>query len=226
MRAVLQSDGRRVACIEETRSEAAELAEAFRASGGQAAWLCVTPSPHVAPMINAAIEAGMHVIAEKPWMCSAAETEALAAKASERGVRLGVHFEYCLLEQVEDWRERFHDVRGLRFGGRFTVSRGDRLGIPALENLGSHLAAIRRYAAPQSEITELICAYGATDERQVWIENQLLDFSENQQPIIQRFVRKFEDGTNQFPFDVEFALRVAQDLAKYRGRQTAEFPAP
>lgn len=220
MRAILETEGRRVACIEQTRGEAAELTDAMRASGAQAAWLCVLPGPHVAPMMMAAIEAGVHVVAEKPWLCSKDETEALAGAARARGIRLGVHFEYCLLDQIESWRERYQDVRGLRFGGRFTVSRADRLGVPALENLGSHLAAIHRYAVPHSEITELICAYNASDERRVWIEHESIDFLENREPLISRFVQQFEEGA-EFPFGIEFALKVAEDLARWRGRQTA-----
>ena len=185
----------------------------MRASGAQAAWLCVTPGPHVAPMVKAGIEAGVHVVAEKPWMCSKDETESLARAARAHGIRLGVHFEYCLLDAVESWRERYQDMRGLRFGGRFTVSRADRLGVPAMENLGSHLAAIHRYAVPHAEITELVCAYDAANERRVWIEEESIDFLENREPLIQRFVRRFEDSA-EFPFGIEFAARVAEDLAQ------------
>jgi hypothetical protein len=220
MREILEREGRRIVCIEETRRGAAELAERLRESGVEAAWLSVTPGPHLAPMMRAAIEAGVHVVAEKPWMCSKEETGSIAAAARARGIRLGVHFEYCLLEKVEAWRERFRDRHGLRFGGRFTVSHGDRLGIPAMENLGSHLAAIRRYAATHSEIAELFCAYDATEERRVWIEDESIDFLENREPVIQRFVRRFEAGA-EFPFDIEFGLRVAEDLASFRDRQTA-----
>ena len=220
IREVLEGERRRVACIEEARRPAAEFVNALRASGAQAAWLCVAPGGHVAPMMRAAIEAGMHVIAEKPWLCSAAETEALRQAARARGVRTGVHFEYCLLNGVEAWRERFEGMRGLRFGGVFRVSRADRQGIPALENLGSHLAAIRRYAAPEAEMEELSCAYEGPDERRVWIEDESLDFLENREPIIQKFVHWFEDGRD-FPFDIEFGRRVAEDLIMWRGRQTA-----
>lgn len=221
IREILEAEGRRVACIEQTRRQAAELTDVMRASGAQAAWLCVPPGPHVAPMVKAAIEAGVHAIVEKPWMCSKGETESLAGAARARGIRLGVHFEYCLLDEIESWRERFKAVRGLRFGGRFTVSDADRLGIPALENLGSHLLAIRRYASPNSEISELFCAYNTADERRVWIENESVDFLENRQPVIQRFIRKFEAPAHgaEFPLGIEFASRVAEDLAKWRGRR-------
>lgn len=220
MREILAGEGRRVAAMEETRQPEAELEEALRESGAEAAWLCVTPGAHVGWMARAAIAAGLHVIAEKPWLCSAAETAGLMQMARERGVRTGVHFEYCLLRGVERWRERWHGARGVRFGGRFTVSRGDRQGIPVLENLGSHLLAVRRYAAPESGIAELACAYEAADERRVWIEDESIDFTRNSEPIIQRFVERFEDG-NDFPFDLEFGLRVAEDIATFRDRQRA-----
>lgn len=226
MREILAAEGRRVECIEETRRDAAELTEALRASGAQVAWLCVTPGSHAGAMMRAAINAGMHAVAEKPWLCLRDETESLAALAEKKQLRLGVHFQYCLLDEVRAWRERFYDARGLRFGGRFTVSRGDRLGIPALENLGSHLAAIRRYAAPESQISELLCSYEAADERRVWIESESVDFAENRQPIIQRFIRGFEAAIEgaEFPFDLAFASAVAEDLAKWRVRQTTESP--
>jgi hypothetical protein len=226
MRSVLEGEGRRVACIEETRGEPAELTDALGASGAQAAWLCVTPGPHVARMAAAAIEAGMHVVAEKPWLCSAAQSKTLARAAAQRGLRLAVHFEYCFLDGVEAWRERFNNVSGMRFRGRFTIKRADHLGIPALQNLGSHLAAIRRNAAPQSQIAELVCAYEAAEERRVWLDEESIDFLHNKEPLIQRFVRRFEDVAQEFPFDLDFGLGVAQDLTTYRGRRTAESRTP
>ncbi|MBV9763020.1 MAG: hypothetical protein JO340_20835 [Acidobacteriaceae bacterium] len=225
MREVLESEGRRVARIEQTRVGADELTDELRRSAAQAAWLCVTPGPHVATMIRASIAAGLHVVAEKPWLCSAATTAGLEMEARERGLRVGVHFEYCLLEEVEAWRERFHDSQGLEFGGRFTTSRLDRQGIPALENFGSHLAAIRRHAAPKSQIAELACAYEAGDERRVWIGDECIDFLRNREPLIQRFVERLEGGA-EFPFGLDFGLRVTEDLTKWRDRQTAPSRRP
>lgn len=219
---VLAGEGRRVERVEETRRAEEQLAETLRESGAQAAWLCVAPGPHVAGMMRAAMAAGLHVVAEKPWLCPAAETQELAAEASRRRLRVGIHFEYCLLKGVEAWRERHRGARGLKFGGRFTVSRSGPQGVPALENLGSHLAAIRRYAAPGAEMTELMCAYETRDERRVWIDDEWIDFLGNREPIIQRFIERFETA-EEFPFGLDFGLRVAEDLTRWRDRQTAPF---
>jgi predicted dehydrogenase len=226
MLSILEAAGRRVTAIAHSRREASEsersyterLASSLAESGAQIAWLCVPPGPHIELMIRAAMEARTHVVIEKPWL-------GLTAAA---GIIVGVHFEYCLLDEVESWRERFHGVQGLRFGGRFNVSRIDRLGIPPLVNLGCHLLAIRRYAAPQSQISEISCAYEAADERRVWIETDSIDFTHNRQPIIQRFIRKFEAATEgaNFPFGLEFAAGVAEDLATYPDPQKAASRRP
>lgn len=225
MRTILEREGREIACFENARMQPAELTDVLQATGAQAAWLCVSPGPHVAQMIQASIDAGLHLVIEKPWMGSAAETEALTGAATARNLRLAVHFEYCLLDAVESWRERFHHRTGLEFGGHFTVSRAGRHGISALLNLGSHLAAIRRYAVPQSEIAELVCAYETVEERRVWIDDESLDFLDNREPIVERFVRRFENLAQEFPFDLGFGRLVAEDLATYLGRQTAPSPA-
>ena len=129
------------------------------------------------------------------------------------------------LEQAEQWRTEFHPGTGCRFGGRFLLSRSDRSGIPAIDNLGSHLLAIREYAVPSSIISEIRCSYELPDERLVWIDkgNQRvasIDLLAHGQPIIQRFIQKVEaalDGA-AFPFDLEFALRVARELHAVQGR--------
>lgn len=236
IQSILEGEQRQVTCIGNTRREPSEseesytarLASALRGSGAQIAWLCVTPGPHVGWMMKAAIDAGVHAIVEKPWLISASETEELVRLAKRRGIVLGMHFEYCLLDEIEAWRERHQLGRGLRFGGSFAISRADRLGIPAVVNLGCHLLAIRRYAVPQSEIAELSCVYESDDERRVWVENDSVDFTDNRQPIIQRFIHRFEaaiDGA-EFPFGIEFALRVAEDLLRYPAPQTAASQQP
>lgn len=232
MQAILQDVGRRVVYIERARREPRESDAAYEEritfalleSRTNIAWLCVPPGPHVESMAKAAILARMHAVAEKPWRCSRATTETLEASARGRGVQLGVHFQYCFLNEIEKCRERYYQESGLRFSGRFTVSRPNRLGIPAIENLGSHLLAMRRYAAPESHIEELLCAYDCIDERHVWIADESINFLKNREPIVQRFIRSFEaaiDGA-QFPFGLSFAFRVAEDVTRWRGRQTAE----
>jgi predicted dehydrogenase len=236
MRPIIAGENRTVAAIEETRQRPSEsdsayvarLAEAMKASAAQIAWLCVSPGPHVTRMIQAALEAGLHVIVEKPWYGSAGDTRRLQALAKAGRRLLAVHFEYLVLEEVENWRKKFHPGAGLRFGGHFFLNRPARHDISALDDLGCHLMAIREYAVPASEISEIQCAYERPDERLVWIEKaqpriSSIDLLQGSQRIIQDFLKKVEaalDGA-AFPFDLEFALRVANQLnACKAGRST------
>lgn len=179
-------------------------------------------------MIQAALEAGLHAIVEKPWYGSTEDTQQLQTLAQARRRLLVVHFEYLMLEEVENWRKKFHPGTGLRFSGRFFLDRTDRSGIPAIDNLGCHLLAIREFAVPASEISEIQCAYERPDERLVWIEKACqrissLDLLQGSQRIIQDFMKKVEaalDGAT-FPFDLEFALRVANQLNACKVRPSA-----
>jgi predicted dehydrogenase len=233
---IISGEGRSVALIEETRQCPSEseseyvdrLASVMKASRAQIAWLCVVPGPHVSLMIHAAVEAGLHVIVEKPWYGSREETQKLQSLARAKGRVIAVHFEYLLLKEVEKWRAQFHPGVGCRFGGRFSLSRSDRSGIPAIDNLGCHLLAIREYAVPSSDISEMRCAYELPDERLVWIDKGdqrlvSIDLFTHGQRIIQRFMQKVEaalDGA-AFPLDLEFALRVASELSVFKSRGQA-----
>src|SRR5713226_4030555 len=234
---IISGEGRRVVAVEETRQRPSEresayvdrLAVAMKASGAQIAWLCVLPGRYVSLMIQAAIEAGLHVIVEKPWYGSSEETQRLQSLARAKGRVIAVHFEYLVLEEVERWRADFHPGAGCRFGGRFFLSRADLSGIPAIDNLGCHLLAIREYAVPSSQVSEIRCGYELLDERLVWIDSgdqrlASIDLFAHAQPIIQRFMEKVEaalDGA-AFPFDLEFALRVTVELDAYKSRGPAK----
>jgi len=236
MRPIIVGENRTVATIEETRqwpseSESAyvgRLAETMRASAAQIAWLCVIPGPHVTRMIQAALEAGLHVIVEKPWYGSTEDTRRLQALSHAQRGLLAVHFEYLVLETIENWREKFHPGAGLRFGGHFLLSRADRSDVPAIDNLGCHLLAIRELAVPASEISEIQCAYERPDERLVWIEKagqriSSIDLFQGSQRIIQDFMKKVEtalDGA-AFPYDLEFALQVANQLRACKAQRSA-----
>jgi len=233
MRPIIAGEGRSVVAIEETRRRSAEsdstylsrLTDAMRSSSAQIAWLCVVPGPHVSLMIQAAVEAGLHVIVEKPWYGSNEETARLQIFTRARGRLVAVHFEYLVLDEVEKWKQEFHPGAGLRLGGHFFLSRSDQTGIPAIDNLGCHLLAIREYAVPSTQVSEIRCSYERPDERLVWLEKEgrklsSIDLSAHGQPIVQRFMEKVEaalDGA-AFPFDLEFALRVAKELNAYKAR--------
>jgi predicted dehydrogenase len=163
MRSIIAGDDRPVTAIEETRLRPSEsdaaylsrLAEAMKASRAQVAWLCTSPGRHVPLMIQAAVEAGLHAVVEKPWFGSPEDTQRLQTLARAKGRVVAVHYEYCVLEEVEEWRKDFHPGAGLRLGGRFFLSRSDHTGLTAIENLGCHLLAIREYAVPSSKVSEL-----------------------------------------------------------------------
>jgi predicted dehydrogenase len=224
MQSILVEENRRVASIPETRRQGGEsdaayrsrLAEAMSASNAQVAWLCVLPGPHVPFLIDAALDAGLHVVAEKPWQGSQRVTESLVAKAKSLRRLIAVHFEYCFLEEVERWRRDFHPGSGLRFGGHFFLNRPDHMGISAMDNLGVHLLAIRAYGVPQSSIQEIRCGYEQPDERSVWLERRntrvaFIDLLAHKELIIQRFIAKVEASLEgaDFPLDLEFALDVS-----------------
>ena len=236
MQPIIATEGRTVAAIEETRQLPSEstasyisrLGEAIKASEAQVAWLCVSPGPHVSLMIQASLEAGLHVIAEKPWYGSAEDTERLQALGRARRRLIAIHFGYLLHQEVQKWKKSFFPGTGTRFGGHFFLSRPDHTGIPAGDNLGSHLMAIRELAAPASELCELQCAYKCPDERIVWLEKggrrlAFIDLLKGSERIIQEFMKKVEaalDGA-AFPFDLDFALRVQNQLKAFKARSTA-----
>jgi predicted dehydrogenase len=234
MHPIIAGEGRSVSGIEETRQKPSEseakyvsrLAQAMKESAAQIAWLCVSPGPHVTLMIQSALEAGLHVVIEKPWYGSKPETERLQALARARSHVLAVHYEYCVLQEVQRWRQEFYPGAGLRLGGRFFLSRSDQTGISALDNLGCHLLAIREWAVPSSEVSEIRCGYELPDERLVWIERKghriaSIDLFNHRQLIVQLFMEKIEaalDGA-PFPFDLDFAFRVANQLNALKCRK-------
>ena len=225
---ILAGENRHVANLADIRRRATETKPDYRArlssdiadSGAQIAWLCVPPGAHVLPMLEACADAGVHAVAEKPWFGTPEETRAVEALANENGIRIGIHYEYCLLDEVEAWRKNLAGDTSLTFGGTFHLARPNHLGITALDNLGSHLLSIRAYALTEAGISAIDCRYETPDRRVVWIEKEgkrieSLDLLANKQPIIQRFIAKFEaalDGA-AFELDLGFALRVADEIA-------------
>jgi len=233
MQSVLAGEKRGFVEITETRRRNGEdeaqyrqrLAERMQASGAQIAWACVLPGPHVPLMVDAAVDAGLHIICEKPWWGSRPATEPLIARAKALKRVVAVHYEYCFLSEVERWRKRFSAMPGLEFGGSFFLSRPNHTGMSALDNLGSHLLAIREYATPTATLGEIRCGYEQTDERSVWVKKNgqpvaSLDLLAQKELIIQRFVAAVEASldTGGFPVNLQFGLRVAEEIALLAAR--------
>ena len=233
MRTIIAAEGHRVSLIEETRKQQAEtseqylerIANAIQRTGAEIGWICTAPGLHVNLMIEAALEAGAHVIVEKPWYGSQQESRRLQMMASSRGRIIAVHFEYLVLKEVEECKSVLYPGEGCSFGGRFFLSRPDHTGIPAIENLGCHLLSIREYVAPASAVSGMVCAYQQPDERLAWFDRgaervATFDLFRHNQRIIQVFMKKVEaalDGS-AFPFDLNFASRVAWELEKFKNR--------
>jgi predicted dehydrogenase len=220
VRDVLTKQGRTIRCVTGVRKRIAESEQGYRdrvseaLAGGQIAWMCVPPCAERELLIDSAVKVGLHVIVEKPWMRSPLDTEPLARMAEERGVLVGVHFQYCFLDAVRELRTALGGIEGLRFRGRFTLSRPDRLQIPAIHNLGSHLLAVREYVASHSEVEDIRCGYEMEDERWVALDaaaglTRTVELR-TEEPIIQRYIEAFEDSmaVARFPFDLRFAARV------------------
>jgi predicted dehydrogenase len=236
VRGILADETRHCTLVDETRlgqreSEAEykrRLAARMTAYGATIAWLCTPPGPHVPLMIEAAIEAGLHAIIEKPWLYSQDQTRSITELAHSKGLLIGVHHEYCLLDEIRTWRRSLDRGKGLRFSGRFSMDRPDRIGIPAIDNFGCHLLAMREYAVPESELAGIDCAYEEPDERRVWLEDESrpiasIDFLGTSERIIQRYISEFEAAldTGSFPFDLDFAQRVAVELATWKKKAGA-----
>lgn len=128
MHSILTGEGRPVTSIGDTRQARNEnretyrvrLAEKLSASGAQIAWLCVLPGPHVAAMAGAGLDAGLHVVVEKPWLCSGPVTRSLAERARGAKRVVAIHYEYCLLDEVQKWRTQFFPARGSHSAASFS----------------------------------------------------------------------------------------------------------
>jgi hypothetical protein len=227
MHAMLVAEGRRVEFAaglrkgpsESNAAHESRLAQTFSDSSAHIVWLCVPPGAHVPVLIRAAFAAGLHAIVEKPWVYSREETALLHDAATKAGLRGGVHFEYCLLSEVENWRQQYEQKQGMGFGGTFNVHAADHLGVSAMQNLGSHLMAMREYAVPHSHLSKIYCGYQLPDERMVWLDSDKqrvasIDFLGSKEPIVQRFLARFENSLDgkPFPFDFAFAHRVNENL--------------
>ena len=237
MHALLVGEGRRVEFAPSSRREAGEsdadyeagVSRGFAVCAAQIAWLCVPPGAHVPPLIRAAITAGLHVIVEKPWTYSREETAELQRAAEAKNLKIGVHFEYCLLSEVERWRREYARRADLRFSGTFTTSASDHNGISPMQNLGSHLFSIWAYAVPDAIVEEILCEYESANQRTAWLESgkqrvASIDLLAHQEPIIQRYLASFESSLDgeAFPIDLGFAQRVKENMDAFGRRSSSE----
>src|ERR1700722_7124794 len=98
MQRVLTGEGRGVSVVPDARprngesdvEHVARIAADLKFSGAQVAWFCLKPGPHIALVLRAALDVGLHVVVEKPWLCDGQGTDELAERARARGVVGGI----------------------------------------------------------------------------------------------------------------------------------------
>ncbi len=192
------------------------------ASNADIVWLAIPP-PNQALLADAALDAGLHVVAEKPWTSPQAISKQLAIKAQAKGLLFGVHYQYCLLNSAQLLSAKLHGPEDVAqsFSGRFTISKKNRLGLSALENLGSHLLAIRQFHFPKSSLGQIVVAYDAKNCRYFELKTpkktHRVNFLDCKQPLVQEFISMFEECLNtekDFPLNLQFAQLVQQDMQK------------
>ena len=199
--------------------------DVFRKCKGDVVWLA-TPPVNQSLMIELAIEAGKHIVVEKPWSVSAEETKRLSYLAKEKGLITGVSYIYCFLNGVVEKAEKLSKARKVE--GCFSVRTKNRLLLSSLDNLGSHIVAIRNYICPEAELHNLKTAYGVINERSVTlyysgniVEN--IDFTITQEPVVQRFTAAFLNQVKNgaaFEFDFNFASMVMEEIKKIRLKES------
>jgi len=165
------------------------------------------------------MHAGLDVIAECPWLCPPTITESLQVLEQTQQRFVSLHYEYCMLDELQSWQRRFAGGAACTFHGVFSISRPGRYGSVAALQLGSHLLAMRRFAVPDATIGRLDCRYESADRRSVSLEKEgvelaSIDFTLNQQPLIQRYIHAFELARTQrlSLFGLDFAARIAAEV--------------
>lgn len=144
--------------------------EAFFADAQVDVVLILTPNDLHATLATQAIDAGMHVIIDKPFVCNVAEGEALIAHAKAKGKMLSVYHNRRwdgdfltvqqlindkVLENVSYFESRFDKYRP-KIWGRWREQDRPGAGLPF--DLGSHLVdqALQLFGTPKAVSGQLL----------------------------------------------------------------------
>jgi hypothetical protein len=184
-----------------------------------AVWLAIPPIDQEV-FVEIILGFHKHVIVEKPWMCNEQTTLKLIDFAKTVDRQVAVHYQYCYLDAFKRLPfQTDYPIGEITFQGEFSISRENRLSIPAIYNMGSHLVAIKELFCPEASVSDINTGYNTEDKRLVRFESQSqhyeVDFSCNDEPLIQRFMQDFESHVNasrEFPLNLQFSLRVNQQL--------------
>lgn len=188
-------------------------------------WVAVRPGDDQIAIVSDALESGKNVIVEKPWLATPGQSAALQAVAKKSGLITGVHFQFCYAARVEELSRQYKDCRNVRFSGNFSISRDNRLDIPADLNLGIHLHAIRQACFPDAAPGRIESAYGATERRDFSLKTDdgeiIVDLLETGEPLVDRFINSFEEALSEGgPFALDLALGTLVLDSVMRQRET------
>jgi predicted dehydrogenase len=123
-----------------------------------------TPAASHFPLAMAALDAGKHVLVEKPLTSSLADGEKLVQAADDRGLVLMCDHTYCYTSAVQELRRLVHggDLGAIQFVDSVRINLGlVQPDIDVLWDLAPHDLSILDYLLPDDVSVEAVAAHGA-----------------------------------------------------------------
>lgn len=186
------------------------------------AWIAVPPGDQYV-LVDVALERGWNVIIEKPLDIKSEKIKLLDRKAKKFSLQIGIHYQYCYLDIFNKLSLDLDFKKYTQFSGKFNVENQNILDIDPLSNLASHLFAIKLLHFPFASIKNIETSYNSPADRsillQTKIKNYNINFTENSEPLIQRFILDFEKSINLhylFKLNLNFALLVNKELDHFK----------
>jgi|APSaa5957512622_1039677.scaffolds.fasta_scaffold36224_2 predicted dehydrogenase len=144
--------------------------------GGVQALVVATPDDLHYPVTMAALDAGLHVLGEKPMALNAGHAREMCERAETVGVKHMIHFtsrwipEYRYLKRLVDegylgrcFHGQFHHLAGYGLGGNYQWKWDPRRGLGILGDLGTHRIDLARWYC--GEIASVSASLAAFVER-------------------------------------------------------------
>lgn len=183
-------------------------------------WLAVSPGDQDV-LIRCALDVGCNVVVEKPLMINYEQTLEIMNYAKSLNLQVAMHYQYCFLENILEIQKKIQEsyVDKLTFSAEFLIPRENRLGIPAVYNLGSHLLAIKCFHFPTAKTKYINTGYKSLESRLIKVKSMekeyILNFLNNSEPIVQRFIESFEAAlvsSTIFPINLELELKISFEI--------------
>src|SRR3954463_8461013 len=123
-----------------------------------------TPAASHFPLAMQALDAGKHVLVEKPLTSSLADGEKLVQAAEDRGLVLMCDHTYCYTSAVQELRRlvRAGDLGDIQFVDSVRINLGlVQPDVDVLWDLAPHDLSILDYLLPDAVLVEAVAAHGA-----------------------------------------------------------------